>query len=608
MKKVILPSLAFLCFSLSVLSQPAGYVRGTQVCWTFNGHPHGYFRAVGNGERHILISFTGIGEKTCGALDKNAPQKWFEDAGVNWDGRTVNALGDTIAWEVFTLLHDNDSGFDARVYARDIEYFFQHMDTTGIDTSMHCRFHIQGLSAGARNIWFYLTNNNSHNSPYRKIFSTSITMSTPQIDNYMKPRITAASVGMRHWVWHGLNDGGCCPSRHSDTLYKYLSGNKLLTQQPGGGHDSVTWDSAMSISDLDAFNNRWVWMAQESCGTQPPNPGDPYPGGPPGYIPGTQVCWTINGRPHGYFRAAGNGEKHTLISFTTQNENSCANYANNAPQKWLPGTWNGKTVRAPGDTIIWEIFTIVNTNNNFLKAYADDIDTFFNHITADTSDHSKFHVEAKGPGGINRMWGYLVNAQTHNSPYRHIFSTTISQSTPHLGSSGLLPLINDNSAGRKHWVWYGTADGTAPPAASQQLYDSLQGIKTLTAQVGGTTGAGTWDSCLSRSGTTVNTNRWLWMISGSSSARAAELVTDVPVNNKLGIYPNPARNQVMVSLGENLNGYRLIITDVMGRQQKVINNIRQPNYVVDISSLQQGVYFIQIESGNKRLQKKLIKE
>jgi hypothetical protein len=604
MKKVILPLLAFLCFSLSVLSQPAGYVPGTQVCWTFNGHPHGYFRAAGNGERHILISFTGIGEKTCGSIPNNAPQKWLHDAGLNWDGKTVRAPGDTVVWEVFTLLHDADSGFRSDLYARDIEYFFQNIEA--IDTSKHCFFHIQGLSAGAKNIWDYMLNRYSHNSPYRKIFSTSITMSTPDIDGFQKPRLAAASAQMRNWVWHGINDGhSCCPVENADTLYKYLGGHKRITKQPGGGHNDATWDSAMSLNGTDTNTNRWMWMAKEICGTLPPN--DPYPGGPPGYIPGTQVCWTINGRPHGYFRAAGNGEKHTLISFTTQNENSCANYANNAPQKWLPGTWNGKTVRAPGDTIIWEIFTIVNTNNNFLKAYADDIDTFFNHITADTSDHSKFHVEAKGPGGINRMWGYLVNAQTHNSPYRHIFSTTISQSTPHLGSSGLLPLINNNSAGRRHWVWYGTADATAPPAASQQLYDSLQGTKTLTAQAGGTTGAGTWDSCLSRSGTTVNTNRWLWMVSGSS-VRTAELVTDVPVNNKLGIYPNPARNQVMVSLGENPNGYRLIITDVMGRQQKVINNIRQPNYVVDISSLRQGVYFIQIDSGNKRLQKKLIKE
>lgn len=246
-----------------------------------------------------------------------------------------------------------------------------------------------------------------------------------------------------------------------------------------------------------------------------------------------------------------------------------------------------------------------------MGAYADDINYFFEHITADTSNHGRFHAEGKGPGGINRMWGYLVNAQSHNSPYRNIFSTTISQSTPFLGSSSLLPLINTWSAGRRHWVWYGTADAGSPPAASQQLYDTLRGTKTLTAQIGGTAGAGTWDSCLSFRGTTINTNRWLWMVSGSS-ARAGEFVNNTPVaapvNNKWRIYPNPARSQVTVSMGEVLNGYRLTVTDAMGRQQKVINNIRQSNYMLDISAFRQGIYFIEIDAGGKRLQQKLVKE
>jgi hypothetical protein len=285
----------------------------------------------------------------------------------------------------------------------------------------------------------------------------------------------------------------------------------------------------------------------------------------------------------------------------------------NAPQKWLPNTWNGKTVRAPGDTIIWEILTILNTNNNSLGAYAADIDTFFKRIAPiDTSNHSRFHMEAKGPGGINRMWGYLVNAQSHNSRYRNIFSTTISQSTPYLGSTSLLPLIRPWSAGRRHWVWYGTADAGSPPAASQQLYDTLQGTKTLTAQAGGTTGAGTWDSCLSLRGTTVATNRWLWMVSNSGSAKISTVFpveNTTPVNaTRIHVYPNPAQNKVMVTMTGLTSDYRIIVTDLLGRRQQVINHVKQQNYLLDISRLQRGVYFIQIESGNERFQQKLMKE
>lgn len=90
------------------MAQPAGYVPGTQVCWNFNGRDHGYFKAAGNGEGHILISFTSDGETNCSNYQGQAPQKWLNDAGLNWDGRTVRAPGDTVVWEVLTI--PNTSG------------------------------------------------------------------------------------------------------------------------------------------------------------------------------------------------------------------------------------------------------------------------------------------------------------------------------------------------------------------------------------------------------------------------------------------------------------------------------------------------------------------
>jgi hypothetical protein len=613
MRKLLLHVWAFLCLFPSLTSAQPGnlsYVPGTQVCWNFNGRDHGYFRAAGNGERHILVSFTGIGENHCGEINNNSPQKLLQDNGINWNGRTVRAPGDTIVWEVFTLFLSNIDSFYVPPYAADIAYFIQQ---TGMDTSNHARFHIEGLSAGARMIWRYLTNENNHNSPYRHIFSTTITMSVPLLSNAAKPKVTAASIGKRHWVWHGLFDNhssGCCPARSADTLYKYLSGSKIRTIQSnsGAGHNDNTWDSCMSLAGSDTNTNRWKWMVTNGPVVQPP-----VSWGPPNYVPGTQVCWTFNGRPHGYFRAAGNGERHILVSFTTDNEDTCTNLATNAPQKWLPAQWNGKTVRAPGDTIIWEIFTIGNTNNYSLGAYISDINYFFSHIESiDTSMHRRFHIESKA-GGTKRMWGYLVNAQgTSNNHYRNIFGTTITQSTGYFGSSGLLPLIRQYSPGKKHWVWRGASDATAPAAASQQLYDSLQGTKTLTSQVGGTAGASTWDSCLSRSGTTITTNRWLWMANSTGILRMTNPVaTAADRSNQvmpIGVYPNPARNSVMVTPGFAGDPYRITVTDAMGRVYKVVNNIRHANYTLDVSTLKTGVYIIQVSNGKERIQKKLIKE
>src|SRR5687767_13237273 len=107
-------------------AQSSTYVRGTQECWQFNGRAHGYFRAEGNGERHVLISFTGNGETSCSNYQNAAPQKWLRYNGRNWDGRTVRAPGDTIVWEVFTLVNAPD-------YTIDLDYFFDHMDTVGIN-------------------------------------------------------------------------------------------------------------------------------------------------------------------------------------------------------------------------------------------------------------------------------------------------------------------------------------------------------------------------------------------------------------------------------------------------------------------------------------------
>jgi hypothetical protein len=610
MRNLLLHVWALLCLFPSLTSAQPGnpsYVPGTQVCWTFNGRPHGYFRAAGNGERHILISFTGVGEKVCHELDDASPQKLLNDTGTNWNGRTVRAQGDTIVWEVFTLLHTN--GFNTSIYATDIKAFFDSLKAhSPIDTSDHKRFHIEGLSAGANNIWLYLTNNGNHNSPYRHIFGTTITMSVPEFIEPYKTNITPASAGRRHWVWHGATDTHVnCPPRISDTLYKYLSGIKRLTMQPNAGHTAKTWDTCMNITGADTNTNRWKWMVAPIA----VNP--PVSWGPPNYVPGTQVCWEFNGRPHGYFRAAGNGERHILVSFTTDNEDTCTNLATNAPQKWLPAQWNGKTVRAPGDTIIWEIFTIGNTNNYSLGAYINDINYFFSHIESiDTSMHSRFHIESKA-GGTKRMWGYLVNAQgTSNNHYRNIFGTTITQSTGYFGSSGLLPFIRQYSPGKKHWVWRGASDATAPAAASQQLYDSLQGTRTLTSQAGGTAGASTWDSCLSRSGTTIATNRWLWMANSTGILRMANPVTTVADRSnqvmQIGLHPNPARNSVMVTPGFSGDPYRITITDAMGRVYRVVNNIRHANYTLDVGSLKTGVYIIQVDNGKERIQKKLIKE
>lgn len=604
----------FLClimFSLISYGQPANYTPGTQVCWQFNGADHGYFKAAGSGERHILVSFVGDGQPNCASMEAHSPQKLLKDAGfVNWDGKTVRGPNDTIIWEVFTLPITYGNWYPA--YAADIEYFLTHIGS--IDTSDHSKFHIMGISGGAQRMWGYLTNTYSHNSEYRKIFSTTISESAP----WATPSVSGFGAGLRHWVWHGAadtlpaNQPKLTPPEASQSIYDNLSGHKRITIQQDAGHDDRTWDSCMSLAGSDTNTSRWYWMINANKIDDTPTACNL--GGPANYTAGTQVCWTYNGNPHGYFRAAGNGERHILIAFTDDAQDDCSDYQINSPQKLLEDAginWNGRTIRAPGDTVVWEVLTIVNTHGNWIPVYAADIAYFFANICPiDTSDHSKIHIMGLG-GGVARMWNYLINAQSHNSDYRNVFSTTISLSSPWLSS---MSDISTYSAGRRHWVWHGEDETyPTPAAAGQLLYDNLQGDKQLTIQDDGLHDAATFDSCMSLNDVDTFSSRWLWMTyavgSGSLRVNNGELLEEIiPAKQKLTLYPNPAKSRVVIGLPVLSGACQIKLLDMNGRQHRLITNVSSPIYQLDVSGLSPGVYIIQVDSKSYRLQTKFVKE
>lgn len=614
MTRIIFIPLLLLC--TVVCAQPAGYVPGTQVCWPIHGFDHGYFKAAGNGERHILLAFTGYGEKSCLNYQHTAPTNLLDDLGLNWDGRTVRAPGDTIVWEVLTV--PNYAEMWIPDYARNIDSFFKNI--ASIDTSDHSRFHIAGLSHGVGRFWNYLDNKNNHNSPYRHIFSTTISLSGQQQDSNV---IKRASQNRRNWVWVGEDDYGQTSPGVNLYNYNYMARPKSWTLQLStpthtAEHNWVTWDSCWSIKGTDSAHNRWIWMVTQPD-TTTPTPICPISGGPANYVAATQVPWVFNGRQHGYFRAAGCGERHILIAFTGNSITDTTNYQLYSPQKLLEDAginWNGRTVRAPGDTVVWEVLTIANTSNNWLQDYSNDINYFLEHIEAiDTSDHNLFHIAGVGHGA-NRMWGYLTNDQNNYSPYRHIFSTTISVSATWFN---IYPKISDYSAGKRHWVWHGSLDssGSTPPSVATSLYNALNGDKRVTLQSNGGHNAITWDSCFSRAGADTSNNRWLWMVippaSGlrsfvNSPAPAQKAVADViEGNSELKAWPNPATGTARLTWkGKTGIAYRITVSDRAGRLRKTNTGIRGHQHTLDLSGLDKGLHFVQIEGGGEKFMLKLI--
>lgn len=262
MKKNILLLCLFL-FIVIGYAQPTAYVPGTQVCWNFNGRDHGYFRSASTtGEKHILISFTGDGETGCSNYQNQAPQKWLNDTGINWDGNTTKSNGTIVNWEIFTLPKNAD--YNIPIYATDIDYFFNAIGIT--DTNRSNFIHIQGLSGGVGRMWGVMTNSSS---VYKNVFSTTLSMSGVNLANTNNV-ITNYSVGRRHWVWHGQADtNGGTPIVASQTLYDYYlctTCDKQLTLQPGGTHSNNTWDVtlALPVAGDTRINNRWLWMVEPS--------------------------------------------------------------------------------------------------------------------------------------------------------------------------------------------------------------------------------------------------------------------------------------------------------------------------------------------------------
>jgi hypothetical protein len=72
----------------------------------------------------------------------------------------------------------------------------------------------------------------------------------------------------------------------------------------------------------------------------------------------------------------------------------------------------------------------------------------------------------------------------------------------------------------------------------------------------------------------------------------------IPEAKAIGLYPNPAKNEVMVDLAEPLiTGSEIILMDASGGMKNPLVNKRSASQIkLDVSGLQKGVYFIRLQS------------
>lgn len=81
------------------------------------------------------------------------------------------------------------------------------------------------------------------------------------------------------------------------------------------------------------------------------------------------------------------------------------------------------------------------------------------------------------------------------------------------------------------------------------------------------------------------------------------------IAEELNIYPNPATNQIVIELIET-KSTSIEIKNILGQTVKTIDNrvINKNQIEIDVSEFPNGLYFVQIQNGNKMEREKFVKE
>jgi N-acetyl-anhydromuramyl-L-alanine amidase AmpD len=175
-------------------------------------------------------------------------------------------------------------------------------------------------------------------------------------------------------------------------------------------------------------------------------------------------------------------------------------------------------------------------------------------------------------------------------------------------SANWLPSGDANSGIVKYWYSLGTAPGstnvvswTSNWAATTITNYSLSLTQNTVYyyNIKSENGAGLFSNVTSSNGQKVDT---------------ACLITNIPElagQDQIMVFPNPFSNQVSVnSYFENETAFRLILTDATGRALfTYATNVKGVfRKDIPVSDLAGGIYFIQIQTGDKTYTKKLIKD
>jgi hypothetical protein len=210
----------------------------------------------------------------------------------------------------------------------------------------------------------------------------------------------------------------------------------------------------------------------------------------------------------------------------------------------------------------------------------------------------------------------FVKAQTYSiSPAKTVtFTAALNNITvndiyqTNTGSSPITLLWESISAtGPASWQYsmcdLGTCYPGLPPGptAMNTVSVGAQGFLGINVDPGSTPGSAIVKTFVYQQGFKSNGDTLTWYINAGPAA-----IEEIFGNGTIKIFPNPVVNSLNIDL-TNTGATTLIIKDAIGRTV-IMKNIEAGNHSLDISDLPKGFYILQIETKDRTLIKRIIKE
>lgn len=98
-------------------------------------------------------------------------------------------------------------------------------------------------------------------------------------------------------------------------------------------------------------------------------------------------------------------------------------------------------------------------------------------------------------------------------------------------------------------------------------------------------------------------NTMIWLAENSCASSGINLMSD---EKNINLYPNPASGAIFLDMPENLNGAAITVVDINGKQLLATLHKINGNCELNVSSLENGVYFCRISTDAGTVTKKII--